>query len=621
MIRIAAATVNQTPLDWNGNSQHILAAIKQAREEKVEILCLPELCITGYGCEDLFLADWVYDRALKELLTIIPACTDILVAIGIPLMVDGIKYNTTCIVNDGVIQGFYAKQYMALDGVHYEPRWFVPWKAGEVTSIHIGDSSYPVGDILIDYKEAKIGFEICEDAWRTGQDVRPAFRCKTRGANIILNPSASHFAFGKTLLREDLVVKSSADFHCTYVFANLLGNEAGRMIYDGELLIAHHGQLVQRNEWLSFQDVNLVMSDVDVLNPHQEFPAAPVYDRETNTEFIKATSLALFDYLRKSHSRGFVLSLSGGADSSTLAVLVAEMVRRSLEALGPKTFFSKTHLPEEWAEGNGSTEQNILRHLLVTAYQATANSSKETEASARSLAEQIGATFHRWQIDDEVRTYTEKVEAALQRKLTWEKDDITLQNIQARARSPIIWMFANIHNSLLLTTSNRSEGDVGYTTMDGDTSGSIAPIAGVSKTFIIQWLQWAEKTLGYSSLRHVNNLQPTAELRPLENAQTDEGDLMPFSVLLEIEILAIQERLSPVVIYKRLKEKGLESDSLLKMHITRFFRLWSRNQWKRERIAPSFHLDEFNVDPRSWCRFPILSSGFKDELDELEKIN
>jgi NAD+ synthase (glutamine-hydrolysing) len=157
--------------------------------------------------------------------------------------------------------------------------------------------------------------------------------------------------------------------------------------------------------------------------------------------------------------------------------------------------------------------------------------------------------------------------------------------------------------------------------MDGDTSGSIAPIAGVAKSFIIQWLKWAEDTLGYASLSYVNGLQPTAELRPEENAQTDEGDLMPFPILLEIEKLAIQLRKSPTEVYEALRPLELESDDLLKQHITRFFTLWSRNQWKRERIAPSFHLDEFNVDPRSWCRFPILSSGFREELDALEKMN
>ncbi|MBY0425180.1 MAG: NAD+ synthetase, partial [Cytophagales bacterium] len=178
------------------------------------------------------------------------------------------------------------------------------------------------------------------------------------------------------------------------------------------------------------------------------------------------------------------------------------------------------------------------------------------------------------------------------------------------------WMLANLNNALLITTSNRSEGDVGYATMDGDTSGSIAPIAGVDKSFIRKWLLWAENELGYSELSYVNGLSPSAELRPVEKTQTDESDLMPYDVLRAIEIEAIRNRNSPLGVYQILQGKKLEDDALLKSHIKKFFRLWTRNQWKRERIAPSFHLDDFNVDPRSWCRFPILSGGFEEELEK-----
>ena len=180
-------------------------------------------------------------------------------------------------------------------------------------------------------------------------------------------------------------------------------------------------------------------------------------------------------------------------------------------------------------------------------------------------------------------------------------------------------MLANIKNALLLVTSNRSEGDVGYATMDGDTSGSIAPIAAVDKYFILQWLAWAEKNLQYPSLSQVNALNPTAELRPPDKRQTDETDLMPYDVLVEIEKLAIRDRRSPLETFNYLKDQGFEDDELLKVHIKKFFRLWCRNQWKRERTAPAFHLDDFNVDPRTWCRFPILSGGYLEELSLLDE--
>ena len=176
-------------------------------------------------------------------------------------------------------------------------------------------------------------------------------------------------------------------------------------------------------------------------------------------------------------------------------------------------------------------------------------------------------------------------------------------------------MLANIKQAILLTTSNRSEGDVGYATMDGDTSGSFAPIAGLSKIFILQWLRWVEKSLDHPGLSLVNKLQPTAELRPLSNKQTDEDDLMPYSVLVEIEKHGIQHRKSPLEVFHAMKDR--HDPEALKLHIRKFYRLWSANQWKRERLAPALHLDDLNVDPRTWCRFPILSSGFREELEAL----
>ena len=613
-LRIAGAALNQIAIDWEGNRARIIEAIEQAREKRVDILCLPELCVTGYGCEDLFLSEWLYDAALESTLKIIPYCKDITVAVSLPVRHNTRHYNTTMVVEDGVPLAIYAKHNMASDGVHYEPRWFSPWTAYKEETFQCGDWSIPIGDITVHSRGAHIGFEICEDAWRTG-DERPACRLVEKGVNVIMNPSASHFAFGKTLLREELVVDSSRDFRCTYVYANLLGNEAGRMIYDGEMMIAHHGKLVARNEWLSFESVQLLIADVDVNDPTATYPEPPQYDRSKETEFMKAGTLALFDYMRKSHSQGFVLSLSGGADSSTIAVLVRHMVRRGIEELGLEKFLKKSglKLPET------ASEADICRYILTTAYQGTKNSSEATRASARQLAGELGSTHYEWNIDEEVASSTAKIEHAIGRKLTWEQDDITLQNIQARVRSPLIWMLANINRALLLTTSNRSEGDVGYTTMDGDTSGGLAPIAAVDKHFIVGWLKWAEETLVYSSLSYVNSLAPSAELRPLDKSQTDEDDLMPYAIMVQIERLAIAEHRSPMEVYHGLKDRNIADDARLKLYITRFYRLWSQNQWKRERIAPAFHLDDFNVDPRTWCRFPILSAGYAEELKKLNQ--
>ena len=611
--RIGGATVNQTPLDWDNNISNLKRVLNEARMAGVQILCLPELSMTGYGCEDLFLSKWLPEKAKEFIPELVQETEGIFTTLNLPLYHNSLLFNCSVVVHDKRILGVYAKQFMARDGVHYEPRWFNPWPVGKVDQIELFGNTYPIGDLTFDFEEWKIGFEICEDAWR-GEE-RPACRLYEKGVNLILNPSASHFAMLKTQERIDLFRETSKSFECTYIYANLLGNETGRMIYDGEILITSHGELLLRNKLLSFKRYQVQYCDLDfeAHSATENLCSEPLSKEE---EFPQAAGLALYDYLRKSKSNGFVLSLSGGADSSTCAVLVAEMVRRGISELGQEVFLNGIG-KKEWV---GKSEKEIVGNLLTTAYQGTENSSQDTLDAAMLLAESIGAEFHQWKIDEEVESYTDKIQKALGQTLTWESHDISLQNIQARSRSPIIWMLANLKNAVLLTTSNRSEGDLGYATMDGDTSGSLAPISSVDKAFIITWLKYAEKNLGYSGLGKVNELKPMAELRPLEQNQSDEDDLMPYHILVEIEKLAIGDHQSPMEVYKKLEKQKLEPKDLLIAHIKKFYRLWSRNQWKRERLAPAFHLDEFNVDPRTWCRFPILSKGFEEELAELDSI-
>ncbi|MEC9096077.1 MAG: NAD(+) synthase [Planctomycetota bacterium] len=357
--------------------------------------------------------------------------------------------------------------------------------------------------------------------------------------------------------------------------------------------------------------------------PRCAWESSPALKEE---EFARALSLALFDYMRKSYSCGFVLSLSGGADSATVAVLVRLMMEFAVQDLGLAGVAERLH---DCFEGEApETIDQWVSELLWCVYQATRNSGEVTRDAAESVATAIGAKFYELNVDGVVEQYKSLVSGVLKRDLTWDRDDLALQNIQARGRAPSVWMLANIKGGLLLATSNRSEAAVGYTTMDGDTCGGISPIAGIDKAFLRQWLRWLEKDgpdggKPLPALIKVNAQQPTAELRPPEEKQTDESDLMPYEILDLIERLAIRDKLMPTEILDALipHELVLASRADRKQVITwvkRFFQLWSRNQWKRERFAPSFHVDDENLDPKTWCRFPILSGGFRRELDALK---
>ena len=652
-LRLGAAILNQTPLDWTGNTERILDAIERARAEDVSVLCLPELCITGYGCEDMFLSPAVWKQSWQMLERIIPATKGMIVAVGLPLYVTNGVYNTACVVVDGRIAGFVPKQHLAGDGLHYEPRWFRAWPENVVSEYCNGTNTWPIGDLLFEIDGVRVGFEICEDAWVAG---RPGNRMAECGVDIILNPSASHFAFGKHEIRRRFVLEGARSFGVSYVYANLVGNEAGRAIYDGGALIAASGDLLASGPRFEFQEVDVVVANVDVdltrsrrasvhslsanvsddlhdrvaripgrlkSPPHSAVTEPQATHQVTEQdEFTMAIALALFDYLRKSRSQGFVVSMSGGADSSATASLIRCMVERGVASLGMGGF-SKA-LDYLTGEAGPDSVDGWMQRLFTGVYQATRNSSETTRTAARSLTQALGGVWYDLDIDAIVESYRSTIEAAIGRSLTWQTDDITLQNIQARTRSPSIWMFANLQNALLLSTSNRSEAAVGYATMDGDTSGGLSPIAGIDKAFLREWLLQMELTgaggcMPVPVLSQVNAQQPTAELRPATDHQTDEDDLMPYPLLDEIEGLAIRDKLSPGEVFDVLSVGRTNSScNELRQAIVRFFRLWCRNQWKRERYAPSFHVDDKNLDPKTWCRFPILSGGFHEELQRLE---
>ncbi len=661
-VKVAAAVLNQTPLDWEGNTQNILDALQAARDQGASIVCLPELCITGYGCEDAFLSAGMRRMAWEKLQELLPATKGLVACIGLPISYRGLVFNVAAIVADGKLMGLVPKKNLAGDGIHYEPRWFKPWPSGKRTYYEEGDQKIPLGDLVFDFDGVMVGLEICEDAWVA---TRPGGRLAELGVDLILNPSASHFAFGKQEVRRRFVLEGSRAFHAAYVYANLLGNEAGRAIYDGGAMVASEGRLLAEAPRFSFRNVvvttavvdidvnrmNRAKSDAFVLNfdaakdqvvtsqfalPHgnpevkeKTLAAWEKSDRLKEEEFTRAVTLGLFDYLRKSRSRGFVVSLSGGADSAAVATLCAYMVQFALGDIGVDQFARKLPYIEGLNEIVNAADVN--RILLTCVYQATRNSGDVTYEAAKGVAETVGANFHRIDVDDIVQKYMALGEQMLGRPLTWEQDDIALQNIQARTRSPSIWLIANLKNALLLSTSNRSEAAVGYATMDGDTSGGLCPVSGIDKAFLREWLVWMEEEgpQGYGCLpvlELINKQQPTAELRPSDQNQTDEGDLMPYTVLDAIERLAIRDKQVAVEVLAHLREKyPVYTLQELGNFIQRFFQLWSRNQWKRERYAPGFHLDDENLDPKTWCRFPILSGGFQvelkqmwDKIDELE---
>lgn len=659
-IRIAALVVNQTPLDWEKNLHRLTQAIQEAKSQGAQLLLAPELCITGYGCEDAFYSPFVSEKALEILHSLKKLSADIILSVGLPMLFRGALFNVSALLCNEKIIGFIPKKHLASDGVHYENRWFKAWDAGVLDEIELENEKIPFGDYYFNIGGIQIGYEICEEAWvakRTGAEL------SLKAVDIILNPSASHFSFNKQEVRKRFVTEGSRAFAVVYLYTNLLGNESGRIIFDGSALCASSGELIFESPRLGFKEFQSYPINVDIqanrtrrastgsfkplLKPNpqecldfdfewksnkaQKKSSAKIktWNESTqlsdlkNEEFLRSEAIGLFDYLRKSKSQGFCISLSGGVDSAVVLILSYLSFRLAFEELGITEFKKRlSHCPE--IQKLNSIDQ-MLGKLIFCAYQATENSSQTTFQAAEKLAKSLHSQFYNWNIQKIVEAYHQIAETSLERKLSWEQDDIALQNIQARVRSPSIWFLTNLKNALLLSTSNRSESAVGYATMDGDTSGGLSPIAGVDKSFLIQWLNWissqgAFQVSAISAAQDILKLPPTAELRPIQRAQTDEKDLMPYDVLNFIEKQFVLLRKSPHEISQALEESELQVGHKIAIeYVQKFLRLWARNQWKRERYAPAFHLDDESLDPKTWCRFPILSSGFIEECRELNK--
>ncbi|HEX7838119.1 MAG TPA: nitrilase-related carbon-nitrogen hydrolase, partial [Kofleriaceae bacterium] len=350
LVKVAVACVNQTPLAWDANFAHLRTAIERARADGVTVLCLPELAITGYGCEDAFFMPGLLDTAFAQLEALAALTSGMVVAVGLPIYHEKALYDAGALLADGQIIGFAGKQFLAGDGIHYEPRWFKPWPAGEADWLErtAADGTVrrlPFGDVVFDLGGVRVGFEICEDAWVAN---RPGVDLALRGVDIVCNPSASHFAFGKFTVRQRFVIEGSRAFGVAYLYANLLGNEAGRVVYDGGGLIASNGELAARGRRFGFQDVELTSAVIDLdtnrreqarrgsyrprhgsdarvverpfawpaRRPEAVPPQVPSWEDGAHVreeEFARAEALGLWDYLRKSKSQGYVVSLSGGA--------------------------------------------------------------------------------------------------------------------------------------------------------------------------------------------------------------------------------------------------------------------------------------------------------------------
>lgn len=483
-MRIALAQINTVIGDFAGNLTQIRHAIEAARSQGADLVLFPELALCGYPPLDLIERTSFVRANEKALEEVLPRTHGLAVVLGL-VTAAGADHarpgrNTAAFIADGDIIALRHKTLLPSYDVFDEDRYFVPAETNEPVT----------------YRGTRFGISICEDLWndrgfwaRSRYPVDPVERLVEQGAQVLLNLSASPFHVGKAGLRRDIVAAAAAR-HRRFVFlTNLVGGN-DELIFDGSSLgVGPDGAPVCQAA--SFRE-ELLCCDFD---PDDHSPASGQRHALPTTrarEVLEALELGLRDYVFKCGFRKVVLGLSGGIDSALTAAIATR-------ALGP---------------------DNVMGVAMPSRY-----SSQGSVDDARALAEGLGISFQVISIEPLFKASLE----ALEPVFAGLPQDLTEENLQARARGVVLMALANKFGRLLLNTGNKSEAAVGYSTLYGDMCGGLAVIADLPKGLVYEVAREINALAGYNVIPESTLTKaPSAELRP---DQKDQDSLPPYAVL------------------------------------------------------------------------------------------
>jgi NAD+ synthase (glutamine-hydrolysing) len=560
-LRLALAQVNARVGDLDGNTEKIVARIAQARDEGAELVLFPELAISGYPPEDLLLKEHFLRAAGEALEAVAREVEGIVAVVGFPERAEDV-HNAIAVLADGRVHGVYRKTRLWNYGVADEERYF---QAGD-------------GGAVIDLGTARIGLTICEDIWVPGG---PASDEALAGAALIVNPSASPYHAGKGIERERMVIQRARDNLCAFAFCNLVGGQ-DELVFDGQsVVVDHEGSVLARApqfvEALTFAtvdpqaamtarlretrlrpSVSSALPEVRRLEPlprREEPPAGAIGGDvaallEPEAEVYAALALGVCDYVEKNGFRHVVIGLSGGIDS-TLTALIA------VDALGTERVTCVT-MPSRY-------------------------SSAGTRDDAKALADNLGVELIELPIGPAMKAYDEMLSEAF----AGREPDITEENLQARIRGNLLMALSNKFGWLVLTTGNKSESAVGYSTLYGDTAGGFAVIKDVPKTLVYRLVDYRNARDGGPGPvpRSIIDRPPSAELR---EGQRDDDSLPDYATLDAILQAYVEEDADR----EQLARAGLPEEA-----VERVIELIDRAEYKRRQVPPGI-----KITPRAFGR-------------------
>lgn len=596
----AAGVIDSVTLDLTGNAQKVQELSERAMKQGYRFLAFPELCLPGPDCADVMdMTEFAAanSRALLYLKYNLPE--GITVGVGAVLQaVDGRVYDTYVLLKHGQTLGLAAVQSFS------NSRDF---RIRNMSSV-APDDVFILGT---DQFNPTNVFDV------EGQQVGVYFNDSDQQAvaqsQLVVCPVVNRYELGNPSSRLIEATALSAILHTKVLTVSLCGCD-GSSVYDGLCSVTEEGKLLASSAILSFDDLHLFTAKDGVAEP-----------LNSTEEVLRAVGLGLFDWLNKTRSKGFAVSLSGGADSALTAVAVCYSQLAALKDLGAQRYQAKLaelgiDIPLPGGDPESFIKKEVMPKVLTTVYQSTKVSGESTRKAAAELAACLGSCHYEWSVQSVVDSY---IELAAKATGSQPDNDLALQNIQSRSRAPGVWLLANQKNQLLLTCCNSSEEAVGYCTMDGDTAGSLAPLGGISKSRILKMNEQIAKnavridqatTLSVPAMSLVNAQAPSAELKP---GQTDEADLMPYAVLDRIHYLHQLTKRSPQKVLNSLAlEFGEYSREQLKEFVTTYFTRLGRSQWKRARGAPVLHIEAQDLSSDNF-KLPLLGDAFASLLTEL----
>lgn len=488
-VRVAASVPKLHLADCAYNVQEIKQQIDQAVDAGVQVVCFPELSITGYTCADLFFLQQLQRNALTALEAVCDYTRgkSLIVIVGAPLKVDNNLYNCAFVMTDGVVSGVVPKINLPNTGEFYEKRWFTSGRTN-LPVIELWCGEVPFGaDLLFMTRDYCFGIELCEDLW---SPLPPSTQLAIQGAEIIFNLSSSNCLVGKHAFRRQMITQQSCRVHCGYVYTSSgIGESTTDIVFSGSTYIAENGDMLVEGERF-LDDSSMVISEIDVERlrtdrqrntnftddkrgqyrkvyvaplednglvtpvhrcfcPHPFLPA-PEHRDAYCSDVFSIQSSALGQRWRHTHAQTLIVGVSGGLDS-TLALLVCA---RTAERLGynPKQIIGVT-MP-----GFGTTDR--------------------THDNAVRLMEELGVSIHEIPIADAVMQHFNDINH------NPDLHDITYENAQARERTQILMDLANKYNGLVVGTGDLSELALGWATYNADQMSMYAVNAGIPKTLV-----------------------------------------------------------------------------------------------------------------------------------------